>query len=119
MDDWSILAKTRWALKKAIRVMNAVLARLGFLKHPLKTWFGRLRGQGIECFGVRIRASGCELGRKCIERVTDTLARLLEQHATAKRVSQYLKHWGGWAKGHGIQVCDETKARLMCLARDR
>ena len=106
MDDWVILAKSRWALRRAIVVMNQILARLGFVKHPDKTWIGRLTEAGIECLGVQIMAETCSLAGQSVKRVGRKLARLYEQHATPERVSQYLTCWVGWAKGHGIRSAE-------------
>jgi len=43
MDDWIILAKKRWHLRKAIRLFNQVLSRLKVIKHPDKTYIGRIK----------------------------------------------------------------------------
>ena len=40
MDNWDILAKTRWQLRRAVRVMNRGLAQLGLEQHPDKTFIG-------------------------------------------------------------------------------
>lgn len=40
MDDWIMLAKTRWHLKKALKKCNQVLTSLKLLKHPDKTFLG-------------------------------------------------------------------------------
>ena len=42
MDDWAILAPTRWKLRAAIRVVNATLAELKVEQHPDKTFIGRI-----------------------------------------------------------------------------
>ncbi len=42
MDDWVLLAPTRWKLKKAIAVMNKTLNGLQLQKHPDKTSIGRI-----------------------------------------------------------------------------
>ncbi len=39
MDDILVLAPTRWRLRKAV---NEILDSLGLLKHPDKTFIGRI-----------------------------------------------------------------------------
>ena len=42
MDDWVIFAKTRWQLRRAIKLTNQVLDALRLTKHPDKTFIGRV-----------------------------------------------------------------------------
>ena len=42
MDDWIVLAPTRWKLRGAIKVVNRTLAELKLEKHPDKTTIGRV-----------------------------------------------------------------------------
>ncbi len=37
MDDWVILAPTRWKLRKAVQIVNRTLNELRVEKHPDKT----------------------------------------------------------------------------------
>ncbi len=41
MDDWIIIAPTRWKLRKAIRIVNQTLNELRVEQHPGKTMIGR------------------------------------------------------------------------------
>jgi hypothetical protein len=41
MDDWAILAPTRWSLRRAVRVVNETLRELR-VQHPDKTFIGRI-----------------------------------------------------------------------------
>jgi hypothetical protein len=41
MDDWVVIASSRWQLRQAIRVVNQQLALLHLRQHPDKTWIGR------------------------------------------------------------------------------
>lgn len=38
MDDFFIIAKTRWQLRKAVRQLNQFFAKFGFTPHPDKTF---------------------------------------------------------------------------------
>ncbi|MBO1349179.1 MAG: hypothetical protein EBE86_018105 [Hormoscilla sp. GUM202] len=42
MDDWVVLAPTRWKLRAAIKAVNEVLSELMVEKHPDKTFIGRI-----------------------------------------------------------------------------
>ena len=41
MDDWIVLAPSRWKLRRAIRVVNQTLAELKVEQHPDKTSVGK------------------------------------------------------------------------------
>ena len=43
MDDWIVLAPTRWKLRKAVRIVNETLAELQVEQHPDKTFVGRIK----------------------------------------------------------------------------
>jgi hypothetical protein len=42
MDDWVILAPTRWSLRRAVRVVIETLRELRVEQHPDKTFIGRI-----------------------------------------------------------------------------
>jgi len=44
MDDWVILAPTRWKLRAAVRLVNETLAELHVHQHPDRTFIGRPAG---------------------------------------------------------------------------
>jgi hypothetical protein len=41
-DDWIILAPTRWNLRETVRTVNQVLAVPNIVKHPGRTFIGKL-----------------------------------------------------------------------------
>jgi hypothetical protein len=43
MDDWVILAPTRWALRRAVVIVNETLRELRVEQHPDKTFIGRIK----------------------------------------------------------------------------
>jgi len=53
MDDWVILAPTRWKLRKAIRIVCETLAELQVEQHPDKTFIGRI-SRGFDFLGYQI-----------------------------------------------------------------
>lgn len=42
MDDWVVLAPTRWKLRRAIRAVNEEMAALRVVQHPDKTFISRI-----------------------------------------------------------------------------
>jgi len=78
MDDILILAKTRWKLKKAIKVLNQTFDELKLEKHPDKTVIGRVE-KGFDFLGYHISPEGLSLAKKTIENFIARAARLYEQ----------------------------------------
>ena len=56
MDDWVILAESRWKLRRAVRIMNVTLQELVLDQHPEKTFIGRL-DRGFDFLGYDFSAS--------------------------------------------------------------
>ena len=50
MDDWVILASTRWKLREAICRVNQTLAELHVQQHSDKTFIGRI-SRGFDFLG--------------------------------------------------------------------
>jgi hypothetical protein len=107
MDDWVILARSRWHLRRAVRVMNQVLAHLGLEQHPEKTGTcpakpaGRRRigrvTRGFDFLGVDFQP-GAPLAPSAVSlaRKTEKIARLHEQGASPERIGRYRQHWQKW-----------------------
>jgi hypothetical protein len=96
MDDWVILARSRWHLRRAVRVMNQVLAHLGLEQHPDKTFIGRVT-RGFDFLGVDFQP-GAPLAPSAVSlaRKTEKIARLHEQGASPERIGRYRQHWQKW-----------------------
>jgi len=62
MDDWVILAPTRWKLRAAIRLVNQTLAELKVEQHPDKTFIGRV-SRGFDFPGYLFTPAGLAGGR--------------------------------------------------------
>lgn len=102
MDDWIILAGSRWKLRKAIRIMNQVLADLELEQHPDKTYIGKV-SHGFDFLGVDFRpgeqdqpsaVSQTRLQEKLEKHFTHA-ARLYEQGRlkSLETIERYLSHW--------------------------
>ena len=61
MDDWVVLAPTRWKLRWAARLMQQTLAELKVQTHPGKTFLGRTaRGRRRRCVTAARISAGSE-----------------------------------------------------------
>ena len=97
MDDWVVLAPTRWKLRKAIKAVNEVMAGLRVEKHPDKTFIGRL-ALGFDFLGYWFSPSGLGVAKKTVERMLVKVSRLYEQGADEVRIETYLKRWWQWVR---------------------
>ncbi len=96
MDDWVILAPTRWKLRKAITLVNETLAELRVTKHSDKTTIGRIR-RAFDFLGYRISPGSLRMAAKTVLRFVERICRLYEQGADGVRVGNYVRHWWRWA----------------------
>ncbi|MDQ6962500.1 MAG: reverse transcriptase domain-containing protein [Mariprofundaceae bacterium] len=69
MDDFLILCKTRWHLKKAVKELNQFFNHFGFEQHPDKTFIGRTN-KGFDWLGFQLNHTG----------IVGVSVRLLENH---------------------------------------
>ncbi|NET60801.1 MAG: reverse transcriptase [Symploca sp. SIO2E6] len=98
MDDWVILAPTRWKLRKAIKATNQVMSELRVVKHPLKTFIGRV-ARGFDFLGYWFSPAGLGIARKTVERMVENMRRLYEQGAPDERIDAYFQRWCRWVTG--------------------
>ena len=92
MDDWVVLAPTRWRLRTAIRAVNEEMAGLLVMQHPDKTTISRIE-LGFDFRGHRFTAAGLAAARQTVERCAAKISRLYEQGAPEKRVREYMRRW--------------------------
>lgn len=101
MDDFIVLARTRWRLRDAVRRLNGYLAADGFSQHPAKTWIGRL-DRGIDWLGGWYTTQGrVGIAPNALQRYRTKSLRLYEQTLRAgnpetecqRRVRGYLQRW--------------------------
>ena len=97
MDDWVVLAPTRWKLRAAIRAVNEVMATLLVKQHPDKTFIGRI-ARGFDFLGYRFTGDGMAVARQTVERCRERVSRLYEQGADAIRIGTYLQRWARWVR---------------------
>jgi hypothetical protein len=101
MDDILVLAPTRWELRKAVKVVNQVLASLRLAKHPDKTFIGRI-AKGFDWLGYHISPDGLSVAKKTLENFVTRIRRLYEQSQEealgSSRLSDYVLRWVRWLK---------------------
>jgi hypothetical protein len=132
MDDWIILCKSRWIMRRAVKLMHQTLSQLDLVAHPQKTFIGKV-SKGFDFLGVdyapasiadtehptayatqpstvsldRLRAKLTEHFSSCVQFYEQGQLRNLA------RIERYLTHWLSWAKGAGIALPDS----LVAIAR--
>jgi len=93
------LAPTRWRLRKAMKVVNQVLAALGLEKHPEKTFIGRIE-RGFDFLGYHFHPDGLSVAKKTVENFLARAARLYEQEPgrafASSPLGLYAKRWLRW-----------------------
>ena len=104
MDDWIVLASTRWKLRRAIKIVNQTLNELKLGKHPDKTFISRIE-RGFDFLGYRFSPRGLSLAPQTIERFKARMAWLYEQGADELRLGHYARRWWRWAHA-GVTLTD-------------
>jgi RNA-directed DNA polymerase len=113
MDDWIVLADTRWKLRGAVKAANEALDQLKVQKHPFKTFIGRII-HGFDFLGYRLTpesAVGLDVAWQTIINHFDKIARLYEQGAGMERIGQYVKGWWQWVNA-GVDVIVQSVEEL-------
>jgi len=101
MDDWVVLAPTRWKLRTAIRTVNKTLAQLKVGQHPDKTFIGRI-SQGFDLLGCRFTSAELVgIARQSVERFVERATRLHGRGADIDRIGTYVRGWFRWV-GSGL-----------------
>lgn len=95
MDDWVILAPTRWKLRHAVIIVNRVLNLLLVVKHPDKTFIGRI-SRGFDFLGFWFSSYGITIAAKSYERIFERASRLYELDADLFGIEKYLLRAIGW-----------------------
>lgn len=102
MDDILVLTKTRWHLRRAVRILNQTFAELKLAQHPDKTFIGRIE-KGFDFLGYHFTREGLTVGRKTLEKFAGRLARLYERKreglSSPSALGSYVRRWLGWAIG--------------------
>ena len=100
MDDWVILAPTRWSLRRAAVIVNEMLRELRVEQHPDKTFVGWIR-RGFTFLGYWITEKGVTgVAPATWIAFQERVARLYEQNAPPEKVRRsvelYVRRWRRW-----------------------
>ncbi|EFE54093.1 hypothetical protein PROVRETT_07089 [Providencia rettgeri DSM 1131] len=103
MDDFIIMAKTRWSLRHQVKRLNQFFNEYGFKQHPDKTFIGKV-DKGFDWLGGQFGAQGLEgISPRSQANHVERLRRLYEQtrhwgkDKQQARVAKYRKRWAIWA----------------------
>ena len=97
VEDWVILAPTRWSLRGAVRTVYETLRELRVEQHLDKTFIGRIE-RGFTFLGCWITKQGVTgIAPSAWEAFPGRVARLYEQDAPPeeilRRIGQYVRRW--------------------------
>ena len=116
MDDWVVLAPTRWKLRAAIREVNEVMAGCKVKHHPAKTYIGRVCN-GFDFLGYAFSPEGLGVAARSIGHLAAHVTRLYEQGADSCRIGDYVQRWWGWLEAGLVAERQEAICFLLALAR--
>ena len=114
MDDWVILAPTRWKLRAAIRLVNETLAELKLQQHPDKTFIGRV-SRGFDFLGYQFTPTGLEVAPRAVEHCVKRVSRLYERGVDLTHIGAYIRHWQRWARSGLRAMGEELSERALEL----
>ena len=114
MDDFVLLTRSRWQLRRCVRDLNQFFAMDGFEKHPEKTRIGRVV-KGFDWLGAWITPADLTVAPRALENHRQRTLRLYE-HARARGLSKsearvlvqrYVRRWEGWR----VSLCVDSAGR--------
>ncbi|ENC7118052.1 transposase, partial [Salmonella enterica] len=100
MDDFLLLTRTRWQLRRCIAQLNDSLDVSGFEQHPDKTFIGRI-SRGFDWLGAWFEPGAAGLAPRSVRLHRERCLRLYEQTSrqglthekSMARVQAYRKRW--------------------------
>ena len=119
MDDWVILATSRWKLRRAVAKVNRTLDDLCVAQHPDKTFIGRT-DKGFTFLGYRFSPDSLSIAQQTHKQCLDRVARLYEQGADLARIWDYMRRWLCWCRSglddHAVslQIVPVMTAAQLC-----
>ncbi len=78
MDDWVVIAPTRWKLRSAISIVNKTLNMLQVEKHPDKTFIGKV-GRGFGFLGYFLKPEMINVSISTLVRFAQRITQLYPQ----------------------------------------
>jgi len=117
MDDWVILAKTKWALRHLIRKMNQVLESLKLEKAESKTFIGKIF-RGFDFLGYFCKPHIFQISKHAVSRLEEHIFRLYEQGAGPSRVGKYVSRWLKWFSSGSFEgkMAQNFEKQVICTS---
>ena len=117
MDDWVILAPTRWSLRKAVRIVNETLDELQVQQHPDKTFIGKT-SRGFSFLGYEFTRDGLVgIARPTRQKFNERVRQLYEQGASVARIGEYVRRWLIWVTSGLTRLGFDVFATTFCPLR--
>jgi len=114
MDDYVIFAPTRHKLRKAIKLMYAVLDDLKVEVHPKKRFIGTTI-RGFDFLGYWLEPHRpLTPSQVSLTRLIDRSRQLLERTASITRLRQYVRRWLQWHHS-GLRGLTARSSSLECF----
>ena len=114
MDDYVIFAPTRHKLRKAIKLMYAMLDDLKVEVHPKKRFIGTTR-RGFDFLGYWLEPHRpLTPSQVSLTRLIDRSRQLLERTASITRLRQYVRRWLQWHHS-GLRGLTAKGSSLECF----
>jgi hypothetical protein len=99
MDDVIVLAKTRWHLRKAVRIVNQHFNQLKVAQAPDKTFIGKI-SKGFDFLGYQFGKDKLRVSKRTLENHIRRLTQLYEQKKHLPNwkmlLDDYRQHWVTW-----------------------
>ena len=103
MDDWVILAPTRWKLRAAIRLVTQTWRNCTFSSTPTRPSSDGSAG-ALTSWAIRLPRRGWMYAPQTVERCVERVSRLYEQDVDLLHIGAYVRH------GFGGQRADSGNA---------
>ena len=101
MDDWVVIAPSRWKLRRVVQMVNRVLDSLLVKQHPDKTFTGRAE-RGFDFPGYHFAPDSLTVAGKTVQRFIERACRLYEQEPgeplRSARLGAYVQRWLRWVR---------------------
>jgi hypothetical protein len=111
VDDWCLLAKTKYKLRRAIKKMHRVLEQLQLKTHPDKTFIGR-REKGFSFLGYQLGTNELKIAEASIKNYQAKRLQLQEQQAPHQRLVDYSRRWLRWFTA-GVRLSEDYVAGVV------
>ena len=117
-DDILVLAPTRWKLRQAVKVVNQGLASLRLVKHPDKTFIGRIE-KGFDFLGYHFGSGWFTVATKTLTNFVACVRQLYEQErgkpSGFSTLGAYVRRWVQWVSA-GLLVLPPLRRRVIAVA---